>query len=73
LEAQLPALAPTPAAPPPPDPNLVQQGRFFEGGQVAGSSFDEDDVSEYSVVPDHEVTGSSFDDEDRADYHPTGQ
>jgi hypothetical protein len=51
----------------------VRQGRVFDDNQVTSSSFDEEDVSEYSVVPDREVTSSSFDDQDKLDDHPTGQ
>jgi hypothetical protein len=61
------------AAPPPePDPYLVRQGRVFEDDQITSSSWDEADVSEYSVVPDREVTRSTFDDQDKIDEHPTG-
>jgi hypothetical protein len=66
-----PVLA-TPIAPAPPAPGLVQQGRFFDANAITSSSFDEDDVTEYDPVPDHEVTSSSFDDADRRDSHPTG-
>jgi hypothetical protein len=70
--AEVPA-PPAPAAPPEPDPYLVRQGRVFESDdQITSSSWDEEDVSEYSVVPDHEVTSSSFDDQDRVNDHPTG-
>jgi len=64
----------TPVAPPPPapDPGLVQQGRMFNTNAITSSSFDEEDVTEYDPVPDHEVTSSSFDEEDRRDSHPTG-
>jgi hypothetical protein len=71
-----PPPAATPAAvpaPPPPDPYLVRQGRAFDDGQITSSSWDEEDVSEYSVVPDREVTRSSFDDQDKVDDHPTGR
>lgn len=68
-----PALAPAAPPPPPPDPYLVRQGRLFDDHQITGSSFDESDVSEYSVVPDREVTRSSFDDQDKVDDHPTGR
>jgi hypothetical protein len=61
-----------PEPPPPPDPNLVQDGRAFTEGQITSSSWDEEDVKEYSVVPDREVTRSSFDQQDRIDEHPTG-
>jgi hypothetical protein len=66
------ALAVAPPAPPPPDPYLVRQGRVFNDEEITGSTWDVEDVSEYSVVPDREVTRSSFDDEDRSNYHPTG-
>jgi hypothetical protein len=59
--------------PPPPDPYLVRQGRVFDDNQITRSSFDEEDVSEYSVVPDREVTRSSFDDQDKLNEHPTGR
>jgi hypothetical protein len=76
-EPEPPAPPATPEAvvaePPPPDPNLVRQGRAFDNNEITSSSFDDEDVSEYSVVPDHEVTRSSFDDADRANEHPTGQ
>jgi hypothetical protein len=65
-----PAVA-TPAVPAP-DPSLVSQGRVFNRDSVTSSSFDEQDVTEYDPVPDHEVTSSSFDDDDRVDLHPTG-
>jgi hypothetical protein len=62
------------AAPmPEPDPYLVRLGRVFDDNQITSSSWDEDDVSEYSVVPDREVTSSSFDDQDKIDEHPTGR
>jgi hypothetical protein len=67
-----PAAAPPVPVEPPPDPALVQQGRVFKNSEITRSSFDDDDVSEYSVVPDHEVTSSSFDDDDRVNEHPTG-
>jgi hypothetical protein len=60
------------AAPPERDPYLVRQGRVFDDDQVTSSSWDEEDVSEYSVVPDREVTSSSFDDQDKVNEHPTG-
>ena len=64
----------TPVAPPAlaPDPGLVQQGRFFDTNAITSSSFDEEDVTEYDPVPDHEVTSSIFDEEDRRESHPTG-
>lgn len=65
------AVTPVPVEPPP-DPALVQRGRVFRNSEVTSSSFDEEDVSEYSVVPDHEVTTSGFDDADRVNEHPTG-
>src|SRR5882672_7099596 len=63
------SLVATPATAPPPflDPGLVSQGRVFNGESITSSSFDEEDVTEYDPVPDHEVTRSSFDDEDRVD------
>jgi hypothetical protein len=70
------AAPPAPAAPPeppPPDPYLVRQGRAFDDAQITSSTFDEEDVSEYSVVPDREVTRSTFDDTDHVDEHPTGE
>jgi hypothetical protein len=74
----LPAEPPPPAAPAAaplqePDPYLVRQGRLFDDNQITGSSFDESDVSEYSVIPDRgDITTSSFDDQDKVDEHPTG-
>jgi hypothetical protein len=69
-----PAVAKVAEPPTPPwsDPDLVQQGRVFNANSITSSSFDEEDVTEYDLVPDHEVTRSSFDDEDRRDSHPTG-
>jgi hypothetical protein len=76
-----PDAAPPPApeaAPPPPDPNLVRQGRVFNERDITSSSWDDEDVSEYSVVPDRvvvpdrEVTRSTFDDQDLENDHPTG-
>jgi hypothetical protein len=74
-----PPPAPQAAPPPPaPDPNLVRQGRVFNDSNITSSSWDEEDVSEYSVVPDRavvpdrEVTRSSFDVQDLENDHPTG-
>jgi hypothetical protein len=67
-----PPAATAAAAAPPPDPGLVSQGRVFTGDSITSSSFDDEDVTEYDPVPDHEVTRSSFDDDDRVDSHPTG-
>jgi hypothetical protein len=63
---------PSAAPPPPPDPYLVREGRVFADHDLTTSSWDEADVSEYTVVPDREVTRSSFDDADKLDEHPTG-
>ena len=45
---------------------LISQGRVFNQNEVVGSSFDEEDVTNY------EVTRSSFDDSDLINEHPTG-
>jgi hypothetical protein len=50
----------------------VRQGRAFTEHQITSSSWDEQDVSEYSVVPDREITRSAFDDQDKLNEHPTG-
>jgi hypothetical protein len=58
------ALKPPP--PPPPDPLLISEGRVFNQNSTVVSSFDDEDVTNYSV------TRSSFDDTDLINEHPTG-
>jgi hypothetical protein len=45
---------------------LISEGRVFNQNSVVVSSFDDEDVANYSV------TRSSFDDSDLINDHPTG-